>query len=146
VKVYKKKQIIAFSILLFAASAVLAVVGYAQGIIYPAYPDTAKTPCLGVDVSHYQGDIDWAAAGKAGVDFAYIKASEGEGYADPAYQTNSGGCVQAGIPYGAYHFFRFDREGAKQAEFLLKTAPYAQGMLPYAVDVEFTGNTGDYET
>ncbi len=48
-------------------------------------PSRDKFPTQGIDVSHHQGEIDWKAAFASGVDFAYIKASEGGDFHDPAF-------------------------------------------------------------
>jgi lysozyme len=60
----------------------------------------------GIDVSHYQGAIDWAKVKAAGIDFAYIKATDGINYVDPCVRANMRGCQENAIPYGLYHFLR----------------------------------------
>jgi lysozyme len=62
----------------------------------------------GIDVSHFQGKINWGAvAGDPNrIQFAYAKATEGATYTDPLFSTNYAGMKQAGIKRGAYHFFR----------------------------------------
>ena len=65
----------------------------------------------GVDVSQYQGEIDWDALAAQDVRFAYIKATEGSSYVDPRLAGNWAGAALAGIPAGAYHFFSFDSSG-----------------------------------
>ena len=52
----------------------------------------------GIDVSHHQDTIDWPMVRKAGVRFAFIKASEGEEYVDPMFDLNIHGAVEAGVP------------------------------------------------
>lgn len=58
----------------------------------------------GVDVSHWQGDIDWGLVKKDGILFAYIKATEGVDYEDRKFSKNLAGARKAGILAGAYHF------------------------------------------
>lgn len=94
----------------------------------------------GVDVSAHQGRIDWPAVAAAGIDFAYIKATEGGDWVDDHFQENWKGAGAAGLRRGAYHFFTLRRPGADQAENFLKVAPPDAHSLPPVVDLEFGGN------
>ena len=94
----------------------------------------AYTP--GIDVSHWQGQIDWPAVRSAGKIFAFIKATEGTSYQDPAFPANWQGSKAAGLRRGAYHFFRPAQDPAKQADLFLRTVPQAPGDLPPALDME----------
>lgn len=60
----------------------------------------------GIDVSRFQGVIDWAAVKAAGVDFAIIKAGGSDAglYTDSAFERNYEGAKAAGVPVGAYYF------------------------------------------
>jgi len=62
----------------------------------------------GVDVSQFQGLINWAVAHQNGVEFAFIKATEGTGFTDPLFATNWAGTKAAGVARAAYHFLRPD--------------------------------------
>jgi len=95
----------------------------------------------GVDVSAHQGRIDWPTVAQSGIDFAYIKATEGGDWVDDHFQGNWRGAGAAGIRRGAYHFFTLRRPGADQAENFLKVAPPDAQSLPPVVDLEFGGNT-----
>src|SRR5271169_5364327 len=68
------------------------------------YPKPKDYPIHGIDVSKFQGDIDWNAVANSGVKFAWIKATEGGDRADARFQANWEGAKAAGIPHGAYHF------------------------------------------
>ena len=61
---------------------------------------------LGVDVSHWQGKMDWRKTMQAGVQFAFIKATEGSTYTDLQFMANVNGCKMQDIPYAIYHFWR----------------------------------------
>ncbi len=61
-------------------------------------------PLPGIDVSHFQGTIDWTSVAAAGIRFAFIKASEGRTGTDDRFVTNWACSKVAGIPRGAYHF------------------------------------------
>ena len=91
----------------------------------------------GIDVSHYDGNIDWASVKQSGREFAIMKASEGDGYVDPTFAQNRAGARAHGIAPGAYHFFHADLDPIAQAEHFLQVAgaPGA-GDLPLVADVE----------
>ena len=61
---------------------------------------------LGVDVSHYQGSIDWTSVKNSGVSFAWAKATEGSGLLDTNFAGNISNAKAAGVYIGAYHFAR----------------------------------------
>jgi GH25 family lysozyme M1 (1,4-beta-N-acetylmuramidase) len=76
---------------------------------------------LGIDVSGYQGDVDWSAAAVAGVQFAYVKATEGTYYFDSTYFPEQyDGSYDAGLVRGAYHFaIPSNSTGAAQADYFV---------------------------
>ncbi|MCH5263724.1 MAG: glycoside hydrolase family 25 protein [Lachnospiraceae bacterium] len=100
----------------------------------------AKYPIHGVDVSHYQGEIDWNVLAAQNIQFAYIKATEGSSHVDEHFTKNYEEARQAGLRVGAYHFFSYDSSGITQAENFINTVENFDGMLPPVVDVEFYGN------
>lgn len=100
----------------------------------------AGYPLRGVDVSHYQGEIDWQQIREQGVDFAFIKATEGSSYVDERYEENRKNAREAGLYIGAYHFFSFDSPAASQAEHFIATAGEMSGALPPVVDIEYYGD------
>lgn len=103
-------------------------------------PSRADYPVQGIDVSHHQGDIRWTQVAGEGVDFAYIKATEGGDFTDPAFAANWQAAATAGIKRGAYHFFTLCRPGAEQAAHFIATVPVEPDALAPAVDLEFLGN------
>lgn len=104
------------------------------------HPSTLLYPRQGIDVSHYQGEIRWSRLPNAGVDFAYIKATEGGDYVDPTFATNWIGAKAAGIERGAYHFYSLCRPGSEQAANFIRVVPRDLGALPPAIDLEYLGN------
>jgi GH25 family lysozyme M1 (1,4-beta-N-acetylmuramidase) len=70
----------------------------------------AITLTQGIDISHYQGVIDWGqvAADPKGIKFAFMKATENTTYTDPTFDTNLAGAKAAGIYAAPYHFCRLD--------------------------------------
>lgn len=121
-----------------ATGAALLAAGY--GIYLGFEPDRGRFPLRGVDVSHHQGTIDWAALKTDGIAFAYIKASEGGDFGDPKFAENWRQAGRAGIARGAYHFFTLCRKGGEQARQFISVVPKSPGALPPAVDLEFGGN------
>jgi lysozyme len=95
----------------------------------------------GIDVSSYQGKIDWKMVKSMKEDdvqisFAIIKASEGIASIDPYFQRNWREAAKAGIVCGAYHYFRPQKSGDWQAKFFLQTVNFEPGDLPPVVDIE----------
>ncbi|MER7489056.1 lysozyme [Streptomyces sp. NPDC126497] len=58
----------------------------------------------GIDVSNWQGGINWTSVRNAGIQFAWMKATEGTTYKDPRFNTNYPAAHAAGVIRGAYHF------------------------------------------
>lgn len=91
----------------------------------------------GIDVSYYQGNIDWQAVKDSGVEFAFIRVSDGLSFIDPKFEQNWIGAKEAGIIRGVYQFFRPARDPIAQAELLLeKMGELEAGDLPPVIDVE----------
>lgn len=66
----------------------------------------ANRQLMGIDVSHYQGQIEWAKVAQNGdVHYVYVKATEGEKLVDNKYRTNISGARRAGLKVGIYHFY-----------------------------------------
>jgi lysozyme len=103
-------------------------------------PSEKHYPNQGIDVSHHQGSIAWAKLPRQGVDFAYIKATEGADHVDGRFSINWRAAHAAGIRRGAYHFFTLCRSGRDQAAHFVRLVPREAAALPPAVDLEFPGN------
>ncbi|WP_345113894.1 glycoside hydrolase family 25 protein [Hymenobacter algoricola] len=101
-----------------------------------------KTPLLagysvhGIDVSAYQGRIDWPMVARHQVRFAFIKATEGITLHDSRFRANWQAAHRAGVYRGAYHYFQPNYDGAQQADLFVRTVPLAPGDLPPVLDVE----------
>ncbi len=90
----------------------------------------------GIDVSEFQGNIDWAQVAGAGISFAMIRACDGF-YQDPYFSANWSGAKAHGLVRGVYQFFRASEDGIQQADLLLsKCGTLGQGDLPPVADVE----------
>ena len=98
----------------------------------------------GIDVSYYQGSIDWSAVKADGVKYAFIRASDGDNYNDPDFATYWSGSRAAGIVHGAYQFFRPEQDPIAQADLLLSKIGGALQAddLPPVLDVEVADGIG----
>lgn len=94
-------------------------------------------PVHGIDVSKYQGTIDWQQVRAAGVSFAFIKATEGGDLLDSRFRENWEGARRAGIPRGAYHFTYWCRPMADQIAWFKRNVPVEPDALPPVLDVEW---------
>lgn len=99
-------------------------------------PTPAQYAVRGMDVSHYQGAIQWDKVAGQGLSFVYMKATEGDDTSDDAFQANWEGASAAGLSKGAYHFYNLCGTGAAQADWFIKTVPVEVGALPPAIDLE----------
>ncbi|WP_269931375.1 GH25 family lysozyme [Aminobacter sp. HY435] len=95
----------------------------------------------GVDVSRWQGDIDWPKLRTQGANFAYIKATDGGDHLDPMFKKNWRAAEAAGLKRGAYHFFYWCRTAGEQAEWFIRNVPKVPGALPPVIDVEYNGES-----
>jgi lysozyme len=118
---------------------VLAVLVF-HGIVWPNRIFAAGYEVKGVDVAHYQGEIDWERLASQGIDFAWIKATEGSSHVDPRFTENWRRAGEAGLLVGAYHFMSFESSGSTQAEQLARHVPATPGTLPPVIDLEFYGS------
>jgi lysozyme len=100
----------------------------------------------GIDVSHWQGEIDWAKIAKSGVKFAFIKATEFPDrritvFVDQNLKKNIQGTQQNNILWGAYHFFRTHIDPVIQAQVFCQTVGLFTS-LPPVIDLEVAGSKG----
>ncbi|MAA56909.1 MAG: hypothetical protein CL855_00295 [Cryomorphaceae bacterium] len=94
---------------------------------------------LGIDVSNWQGNIDWEQVKADGYTFAWAKSTEGMTYTDPMFLTNMENGLDANVVMGAYHFARPDNNTPQEdaANFLnIASAYIGNGFLPPVLDLE----------
>jgi len=95
----------------------------------------------GVDVSYYNGTINWTTVKNAGYDFAFIRISDGTGFHDPKFAANWAGARAAGVVRGIYQFFRPNQDVTAQADMVIAAVGTpTPGDLPPVIDVEVTGS------
>jgi lysozyme len=145
------RNLILFLAAFFAAGA-LALFGYlwwmerrASAIRYKEFgiPIPEGYSIHGIDVSRYQNVVNWQLVKEMYVqgitiDFAFIKATEGNGDADMYFKRNWCKAKEAGLTRGAYHFFIASKDGTVQAKNFISHVKFSPGDLPPVVDVEQT--------
>ncbi len=107
------------------------------------YTGSAYESALGIDVSFYQGDIDWKAVADAGVEFAMIRCgyrgySQGDIFEDEKFQQNMEGALAAGLRVGVYFFSQSvgAHEAAEEALYVLDKIKGYDVTMPVAFDWE----------
>lgn len=104
-----------------------------EGIVYP---DHEIYPITGIDISSHNGEIDFDAVAHDGIDFVFIKSTEGATFKDRRFIDNYRKAREAGLKVGVYHFFRFDSPGYMQALNFLHNLGNRPIDLPVVIDIE----------
>ncbi len=115
----------------------------AAGGAVPAPPPAAEAAepevaYEGIDVSHFQGQVDWSQVKAGGMFFAFAKATQGTSEVDPEFVANWAGMRAAGLVRGAYHYMDPSEDATAQAEHFLATVQLEAGDLPPVLDIEVT--------
>ena len=117
----------------------------------PCYGMKAYGVCMpygyqvhGIDISHYQGEIDWSMlkqtrSARFPVRFIFMKSTEGGDYSDKTFQANFDSARAHGFIRGAYHFYNPKTDPVKQADFFIHTVRLEKGDLPPVLDIEKKG-------
>lgn len=138
-----RKTDIAISLCFLLAAALLTWAAYAAWVNFrttPPYVDRDRFPVGGIDISSHNGDIDFRTAAEDGAEFVWMKATEGASFRDRRFQANHTKAGLAGLKRGAYHFFRFDKDGVEQAINLMEAVGERELELGVAIDIETSGN------
>lgn len=137
----KKKWITAGAVLLTLSLSISIFFALVRsGTILLNNPSRSQYPIRGVDVSWYQGQIDWKTLASSGISFAFIKATEGSTHVDPCFQYNYDEARKTDLRIGAYHFFSYDSKGQTQADNYIAVVEKTNNMLPPVIDLEFYGD------
>ncbi|KPX48831.1 MULTISPECIES: glycoside hydrolase family 25 protein [Pseudomonas syringae group] len=103
-----------------------------------------STNSKGIDLSHFQGDVDFKKVSEAGIEYAFIKATEGATVQDAKYTTYRTDARAVGIKTGAYHYFRaLSSTPEAQRDNIVSTltaADFDASTEFFAIDVELAGN------
>ncbi len=95
---------------------------------------------VGIDVSEYQGEIDWkvtdSVEGECPIDFVFVRATYGEDCLDRQFRKNWREIKKTPMVRGAYHYYRPDENSVKQAQNFIKNVTLLDGDLPPVLDIE----------
>lgn len=97
----------------------------------------SRYPVHGIDAARFQKSINWKKARRNGVNFAFLKATEGGDLLDSEFKHHWRGAGQAGVARGAYHFYYFCTTPEVQARWFIRNVPKSKGMLPPVLDMEW---------
>ncbi len=138
--------------IILAVSAVVSI-GCSSGPTNTCSSTSSLTVCAtgavvkGVDVSVYQGTVDWTKVKGAGIDFAIARVSDGTGTLDTTFATNWKGIAAESLVRGVYQYFEPAQDPVAQANLLLTQVTDAGGFvpgdLPPVMDMEKTGGQTD---
>ena len=95
---------------------------------------------VGIDVSHYQGKINWTQVRNVEntfpIGYVFIRASVGSDVVDTEFDNNWKGAKENGIIRGAYHYYRPNENSLAQAKNFIATVKLQKGDLPPVLDIE----------
>ena len=93
----------------------------------------------GIDVSEFQGRVDWDRVRKAGIQFAMLRAGYGTGSIDDEFRRNAEECNRVGIPFGVYWFsYAYTREMARrEADYCIEAIRRYEVNYPVCIDFEY---------
>ncbi|OIQ21454.1 MAG: glycoside hydrolase [Flavobacterium sp. MedPE-SWcel] len=99
-----------------------------------------KDKVFGIDVSHYQGKINWRKVKNSKqefpIHFVFIRATAGYNKKDSQFKRNWRKTKNKGYLRGAYHYYRPDENSIAQADNFIKTVKLKKGDLPPVLDIE----------
>ena len=101
----------------------------------------------GIDVSGYQGNIDFEKVKNDGIEIVYMKSSEGTNYIDSKFEQNYKRARDAGLKIGFYHYVtaRSEEDAVRQANFFVSTISGKNPDCKLAMDFESFGSLGREE-
>jgi len=108
---------------------------------HPGVNRARALPIQGIDISRYQGNVDFPRVYASGAHFVFIKATEGADYVDPNFADNWRRAKAAGMPRAAYHFMFWCRTATEQARWFEKNVPNDPDALPPILDVEWNNHS-----
>ncbi|EHJ00696.1 glycoside hydrolase family 25 [Clostridium sp. DL-VIII] len=100
---------------------------------------TTSSIYKGIDISHYNGDIDFKKVKSAGIQCVYMKATEGTTYIDPSLESYYSGAKSAGLKTGFYHFLVGTSSPETQAQNFYNNIKNKQSDLKPVLDIETSG-------
>ncbi|TJY44551.1 glycoside hydrolase [Cohnella pontilimi] len=126
---------------IFMATLLIVMFLEYRGIVWHNSLFANKYEVKGLDVSHYQSEVDWSKVTRGHqYQFAYIKATEGSDHIDDYFEKNWTSAKENGLLVGAYHFFTSQSTGEQQARNFIKIVPKEEESLPPVIDIEIDTN------
>lgn len=136
----KKNKKILITVLIITLILFVIFLLMVNGYIIPTKIEAEKFEVKGVDVSEYQGEVDWDKIKEQNIDFAFIKATEGSKGKDNSFDKNYEKLKNMDMLLGLYHFFSFESLGEEQADNYIKVVGNIENdenlMLPI-IDIEY---------
>jgi len=107
-----------------------------------AFPPSSEEIYEGIDVSEWQGTINFTEVADSGIDIVYIRASEGTDYIDPYFKENYENAKANGLKTGFYHYLtaRTEEESRAEAEFFVGNIKGTEPECKLAMDFESFGD------
>lgn len=138
-----KQNIITISLTIIAITAIGLYYFYHTNKSQHIEIDYQIYPVKGIDISAHNGVVDFNQIVKSGIQFVYIKATEGATFKDSRFHSNYKKARKSGLKVGAYHFFKFNTDGGLQALNIIHSLKGKHLDLPIAIDIEeYTNNKG----
>lgn len=136
----KKNKKILITIMIIILILFIIFLLMVNGYIIPTKIEAEKFEVKGVDVSEYQGEVDWDKIKEQNIDFAFIKATEGSKGKDDSFDKNYEKLKNMDMLLGLYHFFSFESLGEEQADNYIKVVGNIKNdeslILPI-IDIEY---------
>lgn len=138
--VFFKRKPILLTILILMVLSIVSIKTYAT-------EPTSNLSYQGIDVSDWQGYINYGEVKNAGIDVVYIKSSQGSNWKDPYFELNYENAKANGLKVGVYHFLTATNtyEAEQEAEFFAQVISGKQIDCKLAMDFEVFGGIGTYE-
>jgi GH25 family lysozyme M1 (1,4-beta-N-acetylmuramidase) len=118
---------------------------YASSGLFRSVARAPSGPLEGIDVSEWQGHIDFAKVRASGKRFVIARATVGRYYTDPAYSRNRSAALAAGLAFTAYHYAQPDSttgDATREADHFIAAAGLKRGMLAPVLDLETGSRLG----
>jgi len=106
--------------------------------LFSCTTSTKYKQLIGIDISHYQDDINWKSVKKTKISFAIVKATEGSDWQDEYFEYNWKLLKEARLIRGAYHFLNFHSDAKTQFDNYQKLVNLKSGDLAPIIDLEYT--------
>ncbi|MDO1605207.1 GH25 family lysozyme [Lactobacillus sp. YT155] len=136
IKKHKKILILAAVLVIVGALITGGILKYLQNA---GRPSNQEYPVLGMMIDQSDGYQDFRVLKDHGVDFVYMKATEGSTYSDDNFESNFSRVKGSQIPFGFYHVVSFETPAKEQFRNIVDTVGQQRGSLPFVLHVSAYG-------